>query len=313
METDILEQNPTIPIGKDASLAANHRFTGKIGNQLKNWLGLLPFLIFSLLFEVLPAAMIVQGSFTDTLSNAATLNNYRAMFSQWGYVHAFQTSISLALITALTGAILGFMAAYGISTLRASWLRNVLMGFSSIAANFAGVPLAFAFIATLGATGFITVNLQKLFGFSLYSHHFSLYTFWGLVIVYTYFQIPLMVIVTLPALNGLRKEWREAAINLGATNFTYWWRVALPILLPSMLAATILLFANAFAAYATAYALAQGAINLVPILIGFVINGNVSMDPGLVDALAVGMIIILLVTTSIYLMLVRRASIWTGK
>lgn len=315
MEADTADRpNPAISTSVAESPVASTLSSGsKWRNHLKNWLGLLPFILFCVLFEILPAMMIVQGSFTDSTSGALTGNNYQRIFSQTGNIHAFQTSIALALVTALLGAFLGFLAAYGISTLRVSWLRNSLMGFASIAANFAGVPLAFAFIATLGVTGFVTVGLQSWFHINIYDLHFSLYTFWGLVLVYTYFQIPLMIIVTLPALNGLRVEWREAAINLGATNFTYWRRVALPILLPSFLAATMLLFANAFGAYATAYALAQGAINLVPILIGFVVAGNVSIDTGLGNALAVGMIIVLFGTISIYMMLVRRASMWIGK
>ncbi len=230
---------------------------------LRSWLGLIPFLLFCLLFEILP--------------------------------------------------IIGGLAAYGVYNLRTGWLRNLLIGFSSIAANFAGVPLAFAFVATLGVTGFVTVAIQNWFHVSLYDHGFSIYQFWGLVMVYTYFQLPLMILVTLPALSALRPEWKEAATNLGATNFTYWRRVAFPILLPSLIAATMLLFANSFGAFATAFALAQGNIALVPILINFVVNGNVTVDFGLGNALAVGMIVILLIAVSFYTAMVRRANVWQGR
>jgi len=282
--------------------------------SLGSWLGFAPFLLFCLLFEILPAVMIIQGSFVDSNTGAFTLNNYQRMLSQASNLHAFRTSISLSVVTALIGAVVGFLAAYGVYNLRASGLRNFLIGFSSIAANFAGVPLAFAFISTLGVTGFITVLLLNWFHIDLYNGlNFSLYTFWGLVIVYTYFELPLMILVTLPALSALRPEWREAATNLGASNFTYWRRVALPILLPSLVAATMLLFANSFGAYATAYALAQGAINIVPILIQFVVNGNVSLDTGLGYALAVGMIVVLLIAVSLYTTMLRRVSVWQGR
>jgi putative spermidine/putrescine transport system permease protein len=280
---------------------------------LTSWLGLVPFLLFCLLFEILPAIIIIQGSFTDNTTGAFTTNNYQRMLGQANNLHAFQTSISISLVTALLGAIVGTLAAYGVYNLRANWLRNFLIGFSSIAANFAGVPLAFAFVATLGVTGFITVGIHNWFHVSLYDLGLSLYTFWGLVIVYMYFQLPLMILVTLPALNALRPEWREAATNLGASNFTYWRRVALPILLPSLVAATMLLFANSFGAFATAYALAGGGINLVPILINFVVNGNVQVDFGLGNALAVGMIVVLLVAVSLYTAMVRRVSTWQGR
>jgi putative spermidine/putrescine transport system permease protein len=280
---------------------------------LTSWLGLVPFLLFCLLFEILPAIIIIQGSFTNNDTSAPTLDNYKHMFSQASNLRAFQTSISLSLVTALLGGLIGGFAAYGVYTLRTGSLRNFLVGFSSIAANFAGVPLAFAYVATLGITGYITVLIHTLFHVNIYDLGFSLYTFWGLVIVYTYFQLPLMILLTLPALNALRPEWREAATNLGASNFTFWRRVGLPILLPSLIAATMLLFANAFGAFATAYALAQGGINIVPILINFVVNGNVIIDYGLGNALAVGMIIILLVAVTLYTVMLRRVNTWQGR
>jgi putative spermidine/putrescine transport system permease protein len=280
---------------------------------LTSWLGLVPFLLFCLLFEILPAVVIIQGSFVNSNTGAVTLNNYQRMLSQASNLRAFQTSISLSLVTALLGAFFGFFAAYGVYNLHTSWLRNFLVGFSSIAANFAGVPLAFAFVATLGATGFVTVLIHDWFHISLYDLGFSVYYFWGLVLAYLYFQLPLMILVTLPALSALRPEWHEAATNLGASNFTYWWRVALPVLLPSLIAATMLLFANAFGAFATAFALAQGNINIVPILISFVVNGNVSIDTGLGNALAVGMIIVLLAAVSLYTAMLRRVSAWQGR
>ena len=277
---------------------------------LTSWLGLVPFLMFCLLFEIIPAVIIIQGSFTDDTTGAATLDNYKHMFSQVSNLHAFETSISLSLVTALLGGLIGGFAAYSVYNLRTGWLRNFLVGFSSIAANFAGVPLAFAFVATLGVEGFITILIHNLFHVDLYNLGFSLYSFWGLVIVYTYFQLPLMILVTLPALSALRPEWREAATNLGASNFTYWRRVGLPILLPSLIAATMLLFANSFGAFATAYALAGGGINLVTILINFVVNGNVIVDFGLGNALAVGMIVVLLVIVSFYTAMLRRVNTW---
>src|SRR6266849_8968692 len=280
---------------------------------LTSWLGLVPFLLFCLLFEILPAIIIIQGSLTDNTTGSFTLDNYRHMLSQASNLRAFGNSISISLVTALLGGIIGGLAAYGVYNLRTGWLRNLLVGFSSIAANFAGVPLAFAFVATLGVTGFVTVAIQSWLHVSLYDHGFSIYQFWGLVLVYTYFQLPLLILVTVPALSALRPEWREAATNLGASSITYWRRVGLPILLPSLIAAAMLLFANSFGAYATAFALAQGNINLVPVLIGFVVAGNVNIDTGLGDALAVGMIVVLLIAVSLYTTMLRRVNTWQGR
>jgi putative spermidine/putrescine transport system permease protein len=280
---------------------------------LTSWLGLVPFLLFCLLFELLPAVVIIEGSFLDSNSGAVTLNNYQRLLSQASNLHAFENSISLSVVTALIGAVFGFMAAYGVYNLRIRWLSNLLISFSSIAANFAGVPLAFAFISTLGVTGFVTVFLHNVFHLDIYNLGFSVYNFWGLVLTYVYFQLPLMILVTLPALGAVRREWREAAMNLGASNFTYWRRVALPVLLPSLIAATMLLFANSFGAFATAYALAQGNINLVPILISFVVAGNVNIDLGIGNALAVGMIVVLLIAVTLYTALLRRVSVWQAR
>lgn len=278
-----------------------------------SWLGFAPFFIFCLLFELLPALMIIQSSFVDSNTGAFTLNNFQRMLTQSDKLHAFQNSISISVVTALIGAVVGFIAAYGVYNMRSSRLRNLIIGFSSVSANFAGIPLASAFIATLGATGFITLIFLNVFHIDLYNGlNFSLYSFWGLALAYTYFQLPLMILITVPALNALRPEWREAATNLGASNFTYWRRVALPILFPSIIAATMLLFANSFGAFATAYALGQGEINLVPIQIQFVVNGNVSLDTGLGNAMAAGMILVLLIVVFLYTAMLRRVSKWQG-
>jgi len=300
--------------GSGASTQAGTSRSGERGWRvtLTNWLGLVPFLLFCLLFEILPAIIIIQGSLSNNVSGAPTLENYQHLFTTES-LHAFGTSIAISAVTALIGGIGGAIAAYGVYTLRSGWLRNLLIGFSSIAANFAGVPLAFAFVATLGVTGFVTVGLHNWLHLNLYDLGFSIYQFWGLVLVYVYFQLPLMILVTLPALSALRPQWREAATNLGASTFTYWRRVALPILLPSLIAAAMLLFANSFGAFATAFALAQGNINLVPILINFVVNGNVTIDFGLGDALAVGMVIVLLVVVSLYTIMLRRVNTWQGR
>jgi putative spermidine/putrescine transport system permease protein len=189
------------------------------------------------------------------------------------------------------------------------WIRPTLTTFAGVAANFAGVPLAFAFAATLGSTGVITVFLAG-HGVALYSNGFTLFSFTGLVLVYTYFQLPLMILIISPSLDGLRRQWREAATNLGASTFQFWLWVGIPILWPSLLAAMVLLFGNAFSAYATAYALVGSQINLVPIIIGSVVSGNLTSDPQFGDALALGMVVIIGISVALYLLLQRRSNRW---
>lgn len=227
------------------------------------------------------------------------------------YIHAFRTSIEISVVTAVLGGLLGLLMAYAVmrsGTPR--WMRPILTTFSGVAANFAGVPLAFAFIATLGNLGVITKLLNDHLGLNIYQHGFSLFTFSGVCVVYLYFQIPLMILVIAPALDGLRTEWREASSNLGASSFQYWRHIGLPVLLPSVLGATILLFGNSFAAYATAYALTGGTVNLVPVIIGQNIGGDVLSNPRLSEALAFGMIVVISISMLLYALVQRRASRW---
>lgn len=272
------------------------------------WLGALPFFLYVTLFLLLPALWLVVGAF-QTQSGNWTLANIHDIF-QAQYIDAFETSIRLSVVTALAGGIFGLFVAYAaVKEGSPGWIRSVLITFSGVAANFAGVPLAFAFSATLGITGVVTVFLAK-HGFDLTTHGFVLFHFAGLALTYTYFQLPLMILIVSPALDGLRREWREAATNLGATPVQFWRHVGLPILLPSLMGSMVLLFGNAFAAYATAYALVGSSINLVPIQIGSLISGEFTSNGQLADSLALGMIVITGISILVYALLMRRASKW---
>ena len=175
-----------------------------------------------------------------------------------------------------------------------------------MAANFAGVPLGFAYVATLGTLGVVTTLLEHL-GLNIYPA-FSLQSLFGCALVYTYFQLPLMILLMIPVIEGLRKEWREAASNLGASSFGFWRYVGLPVVTPSLLGLMVLLFGNAFSAYATAETL--GVSNLVTIDIANLINGDITLNPQDAYALAVAMIVIIVITIVIYALLQRRASRW---
>ena len=280
----------------------------RAGPGLWAWLGGVPFFLFALAFLVAPASYLFIGSF-QTLDGQFTLENFRNL-SQPIVVDAYARSLQVSFATALGGTVFGFLMAYAITLGRLPrGIRSGLLTFSGVASNFAGVPLAFAFIATLGRIGLITVLLKNL-GLDLYAGGFSLYSFAGLSLTYMYFQFPLMILIITPALEGLKREWREAAENLGATSGQYWRYVAFPVLLPSLLGTLILLFANAFGAYATAFALTGGTINLVTILIGSQMRGDVLRDPGLGYALAVGMVAIMAVSITAYTLLQRRSERW---
>jgi putative spermidine/putrescine transport system permease protein len=274
----------------------------------------MPFFLFAIFFLLYPSSTIAVGSFLDSDTHTFTFKNIVALFhgSRSSYLlAAYGTSIKISVITALGGGIFGFLLAY--SSIRGGlppFMRSSLMTFCGVASNFAGVPLAFAFIALLSPNGMLTGWLRAI-GFNPYFHGFTLYTFWGLSMVYMYFQFPLMVLIIAPAIDGLRREWLEASENLGASSFQYWQQVAFPILLPSLLGTMILLFGNAFGAFATAYALVGGAgIPLVTLVIGSQLQGDVLGDAGLGYALALGMVVVMAIAIAGYTMLQRRTERW---
>lgn len=276
-------------------------------SRLGHWLGVLPFFVFSGLFLIAPTLILAYRSLES--SNGLTFDNYLQLTSDT-VVSAYEISIKISLTTAILGGLIGFLVAWVVS--RGGLpprFRLITTTFSGVAANFAGVPLASAFVFTLGRVGVITA-LIELLGIDLYKTGFSLYSFLGLTIVYLYFQIPLMVLTILPALDGLKSEWREAAENLGATPTQYWRHVALPVLMPSILGTMILLFGNSFGAHATAYALTGGLFNLATLLIGQQISGDVLHNPGLGYAVAMGMVIIMAFSILVYSILQRRSERW---
>ena len=261
-----------------------------------------------MLFLFLPAGAVLIGAF-QAQKSGYTLENIRTLFHH-PYVDAYWASIKLSLITAAIGGVAGLFIAYAaIREGTPKWIRNTLTTFSGVAANFGGIPLAFAFIASLGALGILTQFFKNQLHYDITAHGFSLYSMTGVGLAYLYFQLPLMILVIAPAIDGLRKEWREASANLGASQLQFWRYVGVPVLLPSMLGAIILLFGNAFAAYATAYGINSNA-NLVPILIGNYYSGNVLDNPHLAQALAFGMFVVLALMMVIYIPLQRRAARW---
>ena len=277
--------------------------------KVVDWLGIAPFMIFAVMFLILPTLYLVTGAFFNpqgefTFKNIADLAHPTIVSAYW-------VSIKVSVASSLGGAVIGFFLAWAVVLGGLPrWIRSGLMTFSGVASNFAGVPLAFAFIATLGRTGLVTVLLRDWFGFNLYSTGFNLLSFFGLTITYMFFQIPLMVLILTPALDGMKKEWREAAEILGASTWQYWRRVGLPILWPSLMGTTLLLFANAFGAIATAYALTGSSLNIVPILLYAQIRGDVLHNPNLGYALALGMIVITGLSNVVYLWLRSRAERW---
>jgi putative spermidine/putrescine transport system permease protein len=245
------------------------------------WVALVPFFLFGVAFEVIPIAMLARSSMLG--DSGFGLGNFRRALTPV-MVASFRNSVWLSLNTALLGMVFGTLVAHALVTSRSRTVRHTLTALADVTTNFGGAPLAFAFIVTLGSTGVVTLLLQSI-GLQLYPR-FRIYSESGLMVAYLYFQLPLMVLLIMPALLGLRTDWREAATSLGATPIQFWTRVGLPILTPSLLASFFLLFANAFGAYATAWTLTGPDVNLVTVQIAALVRGEVQLDPALADALA---------------------------
>jgi putative spermidine/putrescine transport system permease protein len=276
-------------------------------NDWWNWLPLVPFLIFTIAIMILPIIFMLEGSFT-TSEGLFTLQNYAQMKAPL-YTQSFKNSILLSGITALLGTLFGTILGYVVNRLQSSQFRELIITLCDVTSNFSGAPLAFAFIVILGSNGVLTLALSQHFGWEIYPT-FSIYSFWGLVLAYTYFQLPLMVLLVLPAVAGLKQEWREAALSLGADTRTYWRYIGLPILAPAILANLLLLFANAFGAYATAYTLTGSRFNLVTLQLGSLLTGEVLRDPGAGDAMGILTLLLMGLTIFLYQLAARRARRW---
>jgi putative spermidine/putrescine transport system permease protein len=273
-----------------------------------DWLGAVPFLAYVGLFLLLPTAIVVGGSFVGP--DGLTLSNLAAMNKPY-IVGAFINSVVLSAASAIVGAVLGAVLAYAVATGNPNGvLRRLVTSACGVLAQFGGVTLAFAFLATIGGAGVITLWLQQR-GIDIYANGLWLQELSGLVLVYTYFQIPLMVLVFLPALDGIRPQWREATESLGGGTWHYWRYVAGPLLAPAFFGGLLLLFANSFSAYATAAALiSQGSI-ITSLLIANTLTSEVGLhQPGLASALALVMVVIVAIVMVLYTQLQRRTAKW---
>ena len=270
----------------------------------------MPFAAYMVVFLGIPLYVVVHGSLT-TESNQLTFSNFTETWSSPAFRLAFENSLILSLWTSVLGAVFGTWLAAAVITARTGGLlHRIVQSSSGVLAYFAGVPLAFAFIAALGQVGVVTV-LLKHFGINLYADGFTISSMIGVGLCYVYFQVPLMVILITPALEGLRPEWQEAALGLGAGKLGYLRRVAVPVLLPSFVGATLILFGNAFSAYATALALVGSTLSIVPAQIDDALNGNVLVGADRLGlTLGMEMIIVVLLVMVGYWLVQRRARRW---
>ncbi|MDR2256842.1 MAG: ABC transporter permease subunit [Arthrobacter sp.] len=278
--------------------------------RLSAALGLVPFAAYVLLFLLVPTVLAIVSGFQDK-QGGFTLANFAA-FKDSAVWDSFWASTWLSVVTAVAGAVIGALACWALTGVsRDGWIRRCMDAASSVLAQFGGVMLAFAFIVTIGMNAVITVFLKDRLGLDMYAGGNWLYTVPGLILPYLYFQIPLMIITFLPAMEGLKPQWAEASATLGGTRSSYWTRVGFPVLAPSFLGALLLLFANAFSSYATAAALISQGAQIVPLQIRAALVGETgASSANTAGVLALGMVVVMTVVMVVYSVLMKRAARW---
>jgi putative spermidine/putrescine transport system permease protein len=262
------------------------------------WVGVLPFLGYVAVFLLWPVGIVVWDGLHNT-GGRFDVSTLKFLFNS-PVRTAFLNSFELSLGSALFGAVLGAVLAYAVATgNRQGVVRRVYTAASGVLAQFGGVTLAFAFLVLIGPIGLLA-KPSWYTGFP-----------WGIGLIYAYFQIPLMVLVFMPAIDGIKVQWREASENLGASTWQYWRHVGGPLLAPAFFGALLLLFANALSAFATI----QAWENQIPYVVPQLINTAMTSEVGLsnanqADVLAVGLIIMVAVIMTCYALLQRRTARW---
>lgn len=293
----------------NAAEKANGKKKMKSTNKYMYLLALLPFVVIVLLYELIPLANLVIDSFGLDADHTVlfSLDNYKKIFTTLSYQKAITNSLEITAVSTLAGIFLAFLGAKSAHTSRGK-LRNAFMAVLNMTSNFAGVPLAFAYMILLGNLGFIT-QIANLYGIE-FIQNFDLYSSKGLILMYIYFQIPLSTLLLIPAFDGIRKEWQEANMLLGGKESTFWFKVGIPVLIPSIFGTISVLFANALCAYATAYALLMNNFNLIPVNISAMFVGDISAKPKLGAALSVVMMVIMCVVILLDNWIVKKTTSW---
>jgi len=264
---------------------------------------LLPFAVFFIAFQLAPLVWVAISSFYSDNYEAWGLGNYTDILTSPFYLQAMHLSLDISIWSSVFGLLIALVSSYSLRQLGRTRLHDFVMSFTNMTSNFAGVPLAFAFVILLGLNGCLTLLLKKygvIEGFNLYSRD-------GLIVLYTYFQIPLGVLLLYPAFDGLREDWRESAALLGAGRLRYWWHIGLPVMFPALMGTFVILLANALGAYATVYALTNGNFNVVPVRIAALVSGDISLDPNMGSALAMLLVVLMVLITLIHQWLLRRS------
>ncbi|CAN7301713.1 ABC transporter permease [Pseudomonas umsongensis] len=262
---------------------------------------LIPFALFFFVFQLAPLFWVMINSLQSEEFGWG-LANFTKIFNSKFYLQAIRYSLEISFWSSVFGILIAVLGAYSLRRVD-SRLRNFVNAFANMTSNFSGVPLAFAFIILLGFNGSFTIMLKQ----AGLIQDFNLYSKTGLIILYTYFQIPLGVLLLYPAFDALREDWRESAALLGANGWQFWRHIGLPVLTPALLGTFVILLANALGAYATVYALTTGNFNVLTIRIAAMVSGDISLDPNLASALAVVLVALMTLVTIVHQLLLKRS------
>ena len=281
-------------------------------NRYYYLLALIPFLFLVFMYELMPLIMLVIDSFQPERAKdiTFTLENYQRIFTTLSYQRAILNSLKITSISTAFGIVIAFLGARAAYNSRGKF-RNVYLTVLNMTSNFAGVPLAFAYMIILGNAG-VLKQIANLYGIE-FLQNFDLYSTKGLTMIYIYFQIPLSTLLLIPAFNGIRKEWGEANMLLGGTSTHFWRRVGVPMLLPSLFSTISVLFANALSAYATAYALLMNNFSLLPVNISASFVGDIRTKPKLGAALSVVMMLIMSIVILVNNYITKKTTKWEGR
>lgn len=263
---------------------------------------LIPFMLFYLIFQVAPLVWVAISSFWSETESSWGWGNYITIFTSSFYLQAIRFSLDISFWSSCYGLLIAIVAGYSLHQIGAGVLQRFVMSFTNMTSNFAGVPLAFAFIILLGLNGCLTLLMRK-YGLSAGLRLFSRD---GMVLIYTWFQIPLGILLLYPAFGSVKREWQESAALLGASQWGFWRYIGLPVLTPALIGTFVILLANALGAYATIYALTSGNFNVVPVRIAALVAGDISLDPYLGSALAMLLVVLMLFITLVHQWVVRR-------
>ncbi len=291
---------------------SKHSILTSRNNRYLYLLALAPFLFLVVMYEMLPLIMLIIDSFGLDKDAAVrfTLENYNKIFTTLSYQRAIENSLKITMISTIFGIVIAFLGAQAAYNSRGKF-RNVFLTVLNMTSNFAGVPLAFAYMIILGNAG-VLKQIANIYGIE-FLQNFDLYTSNGLTIMYIYFQIPLSTLLLIPAFNGIRREWNEANMLLGGTSAHFWGHVGIPVLLPSLFSTLSVLFANALCAYATAYALLMNNFSLLPVNISASFVGDIKTKPKLGAALSVVMMLIMCIVILLNNFITKKLTKWESR